>query len=149
MIFSGFSAALSAYLLWGFAHNLWVIFAFVVVFGSLVRPLHSRIGTNTLTLAGCIEWRLLFNLARSQCGYRWYVLCSLVQRELELTTLQVRRALTALSFLVALVFQEGLPQLSVRLSQLPSTILKPLGSTPPISLEEVMGSHKLLYSLAA
>ncbi|KAG8717158.1 hypothetical protein FRC08_008105 [Ceratobasidium sp. 394] len=35
MIASGAGAALSAYLLWGFAHNLGIIFAFVVVFGSL------------------------------------------------------------------------------------------------------------------
>lgn len=37
MIVSGAGAALSAYLLWGFAHSLGLIFAFVVVFGSLVR----------------------------------------------------------------------------------------------------------------
>jgi hypothetical protein len=36
MIASGAGAALSAYLLWGFAHSLGLIFAFVVVFGSLV-----------------------------------------------------------------------------------------------------------------
>ncbi|KAF8601582.1 MFS general substrate transporter [Ceratobasidium sp. AG-I] len=35
MIASGTGAALSAYLLWGFAHSLGLIFAFVVVFGSL------------------------------------------------------------------------------------------------------------------
>ncbi|KAG8747744.1 hypothetical protein FRC10_011873 [Ceratobasidium sp. 414] len=35
MIASGAGAALSAYLLWGFAHNLGIIFAFVVIFGSL------------------------------------------------------------------------------------------------------------------
>lgn len=35
MIISGAGAALSAYLLWGFAHSLGLIFAFVVVFGSL------------------------------------------------------------------------------------------------------------------
>ncbi|KAF8601580.1 MFS general substrate transporter [Ceratobasidium sp. AG-I] len=35
MIASGAGAALSAYLLWGFAHSLGLIFAFVVVFGSL------------------------------------------------------------------------------------------------------------------
>lgn len=39
MIASGTGAALSAYLLWGFAHSLGLIFAFVVVFGSLVRIL--------------------------------------------------------------------------------------------------------------
>ncbi|KAG9081174.1 hypothetical protein FRC06_005752 [Ceratobasidium sp. 370] len=35
IILSGTGASLSAYLLWGFAHNLGLIFAFVVVFGSL------------------------------------------------------------------------------------------------------------------
>ncbi|KEP46039.1 MFS monocarboxylate transporter [Rhizoctonia solani 123E] len=35
IIASGAGASLSAYLLWGFAHNLGVIFAFVVVFGTL------------------------------------------------------------------------------------------------------------------
>ncbi|QRV81955.1 major facilitator superfamily transporter [Ceratobasidium sp. AG-Ba] len=35
MLASGAGAALSAYLLWGFAHSLGLIFAFVVVFGSL------------------------------------------------------------------------------------------------------------------
>ncbi|CAE6425563.1 unnamed protein product, partial [Rhizoctonia solani] len=35
IVASGSGAALSAYLLWGFAHNLGLIFAFVVVFGSL------------------------------------------------------------------------------------------------------------------
>ncbi|KAF8601581.1 MFS general substrate transporter [Ceratobasidium sp. AG-I] len=35
MIASGVGAALSAYLLWGFAHSLGLIFAFVVAFGSL------------------------------------------------------------------------------------------------------------------
>ncbi|CAE6408019.1 unnamed protein product, partial [Rhizoctonia solani] len=35
IIVSSVGASLSAYLLWGFAHNLGVIFAFVVVFGTL------------------------------------------------------------------------------------------------------------------
>ncbi|KAL5638585.1 hypothetical protein ACGC1H_005301 [Rhizoctonia solani] len=35
VIVSGAGASLSAYLLWGFAHNLGVIFAFVVIFGTL------------------------------------------------------------------------------------------------------------------
>ncbi|KAB5588472.1 Monocarboxylate transporter 3 [Ceratobasidium theobromae] len=35
IIVSGAGAALSAYLLWGFAHSLGLIFAFVVIFGSL------------------------------------------------------------------------------------------------------------------
>ncbi|CAE6486897.1 unnamed protein product [Rhizoctonia solani] len=35
IIASGVGASLSAYLLWGFAHNLGVIFAFVIVFGTL------------------------------------------------------------------------------------------------------------------
>ncbi|CAE6492448.1 unnamed protein product [Rhizoctonia solani] len=35
IVVSGSGAALSAYLLWGFAHNLGLIFAFVVIFGSL------------------------------------------------------------------------------------------------------------------
>ncbi|KDQ20060.1 hypothetical protein BOTBODRAFT_51414 [Botryobasidium botryosum FD-172 SS1] len=36
MIISGVGSALSAYLLWGFAHSLWLIFLFVVVFGAVV-----------------------------------------------------------------------------------------------------------------
>lgn len=36
IIFSGAGAALSAYLLWGFAHSLSLIFAFAIIFGSLV-----------------------------------------------------------------------------------------------------------------
>ncbi|KEP47903.1 MFS monocarboxylate transporter [Rhizoctonia solani 123E] len=35
IIISGAGASLSAYLLWGFAHNLGVIFAFVIVFGLM------------------------------------------------------------------------------------------------------------------
>ncbi|KAJ1302909.1 hypothetical protein OPQ81_003208 [Rhizoctonia solani] len=35
IIISGTGASLSAYLLWGFAHNLGVIFAFVIVFGLM------------------------------------------------------------------------------------------------------------------
>ncbi|KAH7322169.1 major facilitator superfamily domain-containing protein [Rhizoctonia solani] len=35
IVASGAGAALSAYLLWGFAHNLGLIFAFAVIFGSL------------------------------------------------------------------------------------------------------------------
>ncbi|KAH7322171.1 major facilitator superfamily domain-containing protein [Rhizoctonia solani] len=35
IVVSGTGAALSAYLLWGFAHSLGLIFAFVIVFGSL------------------------------------------------------------------------------------------------------------------
>ncbi|CAE6481324.1 unnamed protein product [Rhizoctonia solani] len=35
IVISGAGAALSAYLLWGFAHSLGLIFAFVIVFGSL------------------------------------------------------------------------------------------------------------------
>lgn len=35
MIVSGTGAALSAYLLWGFAHSLGLVFAFAVIFGSL------------------------------------------------------------------------------------------------------------------
>ncbi|KDQ20062.1 hypothetical protein BOTBODRAFT_101786 [Botryobasidium botryosum FD-172 SS1] len=35
MIFSGVGSALSAYLLWGFAHTLSLIFVFVVIFGGL------------------------------------------------------------------------------------------------------------------
>jgi len=36
MIVSGVGSALSAYLLWGFAHSLGLIFLFVVIFGGLV-----------------------------------------------------------------------------------------------------------------
>ncbi|CAE6408004.1 unnamed protein product [Rhizoctonia solani] len=35
IIVSGVGASFSAYLLWGFAHNLGVIFAFVIAFGTL------------------------------------------------------------------------------------------------------------------
>lgn len=37
IIFSGTVSALSAFFMWGFAHNLATIFAFVVVFGAIVR----------------------------------------------------------------------------------------------------------------
>lgn len=38
MIFSGLVSALSAYLILGFAHNLGIIYLFVIVFGSIVSP---------------------------------------------------------------------------------------------------------------
>ncbi|KAH7335696.1 MFS general substrate transporter [Rhizoctonia solani] len=38
IIISGAGASLSAYLLWGFAHNLGVIFAFVIIFGLMLLP---------------------------------------------------------------------------------------------------------------
>lgn len=52
MIASGTGAALSAYLLWGFAHSLGLIFAFVVVFGSLVRILltYSHVSCSEYTV---------------------------------------------------------------------------------------------------
>ncbi|KAB5587828.1 transport protein [Ceratobasidium theobromae] len=49
VIVSGAGAALSAYLLWGFAHSLGLIFAFVVVFGSLSG------GFGSVWPAACIE----------------------------------------------------------------------------------------------
>jgi hypothetical protein len=73
MIFSGFSAALSAYLLWGFAHNLWVIFAFVVVFGGLVILLDFCVHVEALILLFGTERGLRVNLPCCLYRYRWYV----------------------------------------------------------------------------
>ncbi|KAG9105152.1 hypothetical protein FRC07_009562, partial [Ceratobasidium sp. 392] len=70
IILSGTGASLSAYLLWGFAHNLGLIFAFVVVFGSLsggfssiwpaacsdvVGPDHQAIVSNVFGVFGMIK----------------------------------------------------------------------------------------------
>lgn len=41
IVFSGLGSALAAYLLWGFAHELGLIFAFVIIFGSIVGYGHS------------------------------------------------------------------------------------------------------------
>jgi hypothetical protein len=49
VIASGSGAALSAYLLWGFAHSLGPIFAFVVVFGSLVCKTPHKVPSIKLT----------------------------------------------------------------------------------------------------
>ncbi|KAG8782811.1 hypothetical protein FRC12_020383 [Ceratobasidium sp. 428] len=70
IILSGVGASLSAYLLWGFAHNLGLIFAFVVVFGSLsggfssiwpaacsdiVGPDHQAIVSNVFGVFGMVK----------------------------------------------------------------------------------------------
>ncbi|CAE6439405.1 unnamed protein product [Rhizoctonia solani] len=52
VIASGAGAALSAYLLWGFAHSLWLIFLFVVVFGSLSGGLGSVWPAASVDIAG-------------------------------------------------------------------------------------------------
>ncbi|KAG8782229.1 hypothetical protein FRC12_021053, partial [Ceratobasidium sp. 428] len=70
IILSGTGASLSAYLLWGFAHNLALIFVFVVVFGSLsggfssiwpaacndiVGPDHQAIVSNVFGVFGMVK----------------------------------------------------------------------------------------------
>ncbi|CAE6466088.1 unnamed protein product [Rhizoctonia solani] len=52
IIISGAGAALSAYLLWGFAHSLGLIFAFVVVFGSLSGGFASVWPAASVDIAG-------------------------------------------------------------------------------------------------
>ncbi|KAG8689255.1 hypothetical protein FRC11_003530 [Ceratobasidium sp. 423] len=52
VIVSGAGAALSAYLLWGFAHSLGLIFAFVIVFGSLSGGLGSVWPAASVDIAG-------------------------------------------------------------------------------------------------
>ncbi|KAG8721355.1 hypothetical protein FRC09_008017 [Ceratobasidium sp. 395] len=52
MIGSGVGAALSAYLLWGFAHSLQLIFAFVVIFGSLSGGFASIFPAASVQIAG-------------------------------------------------------------------------------------------------
>ncbi|KAG9079273.1 hypothetical protein FRC06_007856, partial [Ceratobasidium sp. 370] len=52
MIGSGVGAALSAYLLWGFAHSLQLIFAFVVIFGSLSGGFASVFPAASVQIAG-------------------------------------------------------------------------------------------------
>ncbi|KAG8782812.1 hypothetical protein FRC12_020384 [Ceratobasidium sp. 428] len=70
IVASGVGASLSAYLLWGFAHNLGLIFAFVIVFGSLsggftsvwptacsdiVGPDHQAIMSNVLGMLSVVK----------------------------------------------------------------------------------------------
>jgi MFS family permease len=73
MVVSGIGAALSAYLLWGFAYNLGLIFAFVVLFGSLVCPFmryHSRILSHPVHP----EWGIFIYMAPCMFRYcRWVV----------------------------------------------------------------------------
>ncbi|CUA73150.1 hypothetical protein RSOLAG22IIIB_10590 [Rhizoctonia solani] len=52
IIVSSTGASLSAYLLWGFAHNLAVIFAFVVVFGTLSGGFSSIWPTASVDIVG-------------------------------------------------------------------------------------------------
>ncbi|KDN45847.1 hypothetical protein RSAG8_04680, partial [Rhizoctonia solani AG-8 WAC10335] len=52
VIVSGAGAALSAYLLWGFAHNLGMIFGFVIIFGSLSGGLGSVWPAASVDIAG-------------------------------------------------------------------------------------------------
>ncbi|KAH7322172.1 major facilitator superfamily domain-containing protein [Rhizoctonia solani] len=52
IVISGVGAALSAYLLWGFAHSLGLIFAFVVVFGSLSGGFASVWPAASVDIAG-------------------------------------------------------------------------------------------------
>ncbi|QRV75714.1 major facilitator superfamily transporter [Ceratobasidium sp. AG-Ba] len=52
MIGSGAGAALSAYLLWGFAHSLPQVFAFVVIFGSLSGGFSSMFPAASVQIAG-------------------------------------------------------------------------------------------------
>lgn len=41
IVFSGVGSALSAFLMWGFAKSLGMIFAFVVIFGGIVSPVQT------------------------------------------------------------------------------------------------------------
>ncbi|CAE7198992.1 unnamed protein product [Rhizoctonia solani] len=52
IVISGTGAALSAYLLWGFAHSLGLIFAFVVIFGSLSGGFASVWPAASVDIAG-------------------------------------------------------------------------------------------------
>ncbi|KAF8755394.1 Major Facilitator Superfamily [Rhizoctonia solani] len=52
VIASGAGAALSAYLLWGFAHSLGLIFAFVIVFGSISGGFGSVWPAASVDIAG-------------------------------------------------------------------------------------------------
>ncbi|KAG8689254.1 hypothetical protein FRC11_003529, partial [Ceratobasidium sp. 423] len=52
VIVSGAGAALSAYLLWGFAHSLGLIFAFVIIFGSLSGGFASVWPAVSMDIAG-------------------------------------------------------------------------------------------------
>ncbi|KAG8679833.1 hypothetical protein FRC11_003247 [Ceratobasidium sp. 423] len=52
IIISGAGAALSAYLLWGFAHSLGLIFAFAVIFGSLSGGFASVWPAASVDIAG-------------------------------------------------------------------------------------------------
>lgn len=47
IIFSGLASALSAFLVWGFGHNLGLVFAFVITFGAIV----SRMTVSTVYAA--------------------------------------------------------------------------------------------------